>query len=363
MDVAAYLRRANENLSKETRLVKDFSVFDFDYVPQEPLLRDEGKKLITELMRFQHTGIPTHHFVIGSRGSGKTLTVRLLERIVPQETSMQVRYANCRQHNTSFKILAHLLGVPPRGVSLAELFDAFSAKTTEKTAVILDEVELMSPKDRRKEIFYLLSRSSKPFMVVALSNNARVERELDLATRSSLQAVPLHFRNYDAEQIRLILEDRARQGLHRWDPARLAAIAALTVQRTNADARVAIKTLYYLTVEPQEALERAFERARRDVVVDMIADLSATTLATLWAVASARDNFAREIYGRYRRFCQARGDKPISYVHFSSNLSYLQSAGLVALVSTRVGRTYPNRVELTTERSVVEQIFRLRFEG
>jgi hypothetical protein len=49
-------------------------------------------------------------------------------------------------------------------------------------------------------------------------------------------------------------------------------------------------------------------------------------------------------------------------MHFYSSLSYLQSVGLVALVSTKVGRAYTNRVLLNFDEPVVEQICRLRFE-
>jgi Cdc6-like AAA superfamily ATPase len=62
-------------------------------------------------------------------------------------------------------------------------------------------------------------------MVIMLSNTPQVLKELDAATRSSLQLVPLHFRNYDAEEIREILRDRAEGGLHRWDEGTLPEIA------------------------------------------------------------------------------------------------------------------------------------------
>ncbi len=362
MNVRERLKRRMQSIGQKTHQVKDFSVFDFDYVPDEPLLREEAEQLIDEMLRFKITGIPTHHFVIGSRGSGKTLTLRFLGRMVSEESGLVFHYANCRQYNTSFKILAHLLGVPPRGVGLAELFDKFEKQAQNNAVVLLDELELMSPKDRDREILYLLSRSKKRFMVISLSNNPRVLRELDLATRSNLQPVPVYFRNYDTEQIGQILRDRARQGLRRYDEGVLAKIAALTVRRTNSDARVAIKTLYYSVTQAGRTLDECFERDRRDVVVDMIADLSDTALMTLRAVATSGTEFAKDTYARYRRLCQAQGEKPISYVYFCSNLSYLQSAGLVALISTKVGRSYPNRVLLTFDRTTVEQICRLRFD-
>ena len=361
MDIAAYLRQQKEHLGQEAKSVKDFSVFDFDYIPDQPLLREEAKLLIDELLRFDITGIPTHYAVIGSRGSGKTLTLRYLQRVVPTHTNVQILYANCREHNTSFKILAHLLGVQARGASLAELFERFCANCPRKTAIILDEIDLMSPKDPRREILYLLSRAEQPFLALTLANNPQVLKELDPATRSSLQPVPLHFRHYNAAEISQILRDRAQRGLVTWDEGQLAEIAALTVRKTNADVRVALKTLFYTVTRPEEPLANCFERARRDVIIDIINDLSDTPLLILRAVQTARTDFAKDVYAHYGRLCQARGERPFSYVHFYSSLSYLQSAGLVALVATKVGRAFTNRVLLNFDQLIVEQICRLRF--
>ncbi len=361
MDMAAYLREQKQYLGKECDQVKDFSVFDFNYIPQEPVLREECRQLIQEMLRFELSGVPNHIAIIGSRGSGKTLSVRYLQRVVHAETGLNVLYANCRHHNTSFKILAHFLGVQARGASLAELFERFCGKYAGRTVVVLDEIDLMSIKDRRREILYLLSRSERPFMVIMLSNSPQVLKELDAATRSSLQPLPVHFRNYNAEQLVDILRNRASKGLKSFEQGKLAEIAALTTRLTNSDARVAIKTLRYVVTSPEEELTNCFERARRDIVIDLINDLSDATLMVLWAVAMANTDFAKDIYGRYCRFSLDHHEKPFSYVYFYSNLSYLQSVGLVALVSTKQGRTYTNRVLLTFDRSVLLEICNLRF--
>ncbi|MFC1806019.1 Cdc6/Cdc18 family protein, partial [Planctomycetota bacterium] len=310
---------------------------------------------------FHLTGLANHHAVIGSRGSGKTLTLRFLQRVVPPQTDLEVLYANCRRYNTSFKILARLLGEQARGASLPEFYERFLARCRKKTVVVLDEVDLMSPKDKRREILYLLSRSEHPFMVIMLTNSPHVLKELDAATRSSLQPVPLHFRNYNAEQIQDILRDRAKLGLRKWDEATLAEIAALTTRLTNADARVAIKTLKYTVTSPGDDLRACFERARRDIVVDMVNDLSEPNLMILWAAATSRSDLAKDIYKRYCRYSQEQQEKPFSYVYFYANLSYLQSVGLVALVSTKVGRAYTNRVLLTFDSTIVEPLAKLRF--
>jgi len=361
MNIEAYLRGRKEHLGRESRQVKDFSVFDFNYIPDQPVMRDESRSLIDAMLRFEVTGIPSHQAVIGSRGSGKTLMFKFLKRIIPQQSTLEVLYANCREQNTSFKILSHLLGGRTSGSGLTELYERFLAKYRGKTVVVLDEVDLMSPKDKRREILYLLSRSERPYMVVMLSNNPHVLKQLDAATRSSLQPGLVHFKNYDAEQIRQILLDRAKRGLHRWEEARLGEIAALTVRRTNADARVAIKTLYYTVTEWVGDVGGCFEKARRDIVVDVVNDLSDANLMILGAVVSARSDLAKDVYDKYSRLSLGQNEKPFSYVHFYSNLGYLQSVGLIALVSTKVDRTYTNRILLTFEPPILESIYRLRF--
>lgn len=362
MDIASYFKSQRELLDEELKQIKDFSVFSFHYVPDEPVLRTEVTLLIDELVRFNRSGIPTHLAIVGSRGSGKTLTVKHLERVAQRELDLEILHANCRNHDTSFKIFAHLLGIHARGTSMSEVFERFCARCHKKTVVVLDEVDLMSPKDRRREILYLLSRASQPFLVIMLSNSPQVLKELDAATRSSLQPVPVHFKNYNAEQIHEILRDRARRGLHRWAEADLSEIAALTTKFSNADARLAIKTLQCHVTGRGKDLRTCFERARRDLVVDLISDLSDGTLSFLWAAATGESDFARSIYQRYCARSQQRHEKPFSYVHFHSNLSYLQSAGLVALVSTKQDRTYANRVLLTFDPTVAREIAGLRFD-
>ncbi|MFC1761157.1 Cdc6/Cdc18 family protein [Planctomycetota bacterium] len=356
-----FLHEERKRSTHQSDQVKDFSVFDFSFIPEEPIMREEGRYLIREIVRFETTSIPTHQAVLGAKGSGKTLTLRYLEKIMNAETKLNVLYANCREHNTSFKIFAYLLGVQPRGVSMSELYTRFCEKHQERTVVVLDEVDLMSPKDKRRDILYFLSRSENPYMVIMLSNNYRVLHELDDATKSSLQPKTVCFKPYDAEQLKSILHDRARQGLHRWDDGTLSRIAALTTKRTNSDARVAIKTLFYAMAEANQDIEACFEQARQDIITEMINNLSDPLLKILRAIATSHSDFAKKIYKRYRNVCTNCSEKPFSYVHYYANLSYLQSMGLIALISTKVACTYANRLMLTFDESVLDPICRLRF--
>ena len=171
MDIEKYLQEKQKHLAKGTERIKDISVFDFNYVPPKPLMRDEVRPVIDALIRYQQTGIANNILILGSRGCGKSVLARYL--ITLMENQLKFVYVNCRQHNTSFKILAFLLGLRPRGCSLDELWQRFIELRPDKTVFVLDEVDLISEKDKNKDILYLISRSPNNYMALLLSNNPK----------------------------------------------------------------------------------------------------------------------------------------------------------------------------------------------
>ncbi len=361
MDIERYFQKRRRGIGERTDLVKDFRVFDFNYVPEKPLVRDEVKVLVDALLGFEKSGIPHNLIVFGSRGCGKTLMIKYLQKLFSQKSSLGILYVNCRYNNSSFKILAELLGVKARGASLSELFQKFTSAYAERTVVVLDEVDLINPKDRNKEILYLLSRSSNNYMVVLLSNNPRFLGELDSSTRSTLQPEVLLFKNYDAVQIAEILKDRAKKGLTNFSLADVRKIAGLAVREASSDVRVALKTLFYSVTEKQKDVRFCFGRALRDIYRDLVADLNDQNLLILRAVVLSRDKFVKDVHRIYCRLAEGLGEKCFSYVHFLNSLSYLQGLGLVVLLSTKVNRCYTNRVNLLFSEKVLEKVYTMRF--
>lgn len=360
MDIREYVTQKEGELDKSTRRIRDFQVFDFNYIPAKPLMRDEVKPMADALLRYQKTGIPNHLLIFGSRGSGKTLTVKYLLQLLRRNGLDRV-YVNCRHHNTSFKILTSCLGLKPRGYALDELWLQFCERHPGRTVIVLDEVDLLSEKDRHKDILYLIGRSPEAHMAVLLSNNPTWLNVLDESVRSTLQPEVIHFRNYTAAQILDILRGRAALGLVQQDDPLIQQIAALTARNTNSDVRVAIKTLYYTALDRQGLLRANFEKAQRDLLGDVIRDLNDRTLLILRAAANNADRPARSVYETYRKVSRNVGEEPYSYVHFYSNLSYLQSLGLILLVSTKVGRAYTNRIQPLFEPRLFEAVWKARF--
>ena len=135
----------------------------------------------------------------------------------------------------------------------------------------------------------------------------------------------------------------------------------MTTRDTNSDVRVAIKSLFYTATEPGLPVSEAFARASKDVVVDVIHDLNDKCLLILESARKTSSGFVKDVYRGYTDLSASLGEVPFSYMHFYNNISYLQSSGLVLLVSTKVGRTYTNRIQLLFDPAVEVEAFRRRF--
>ncbi|MCF7955463.1 MAG: AAA family ATPase [Phycisphaerae bacterium] len=361
MDLSEYLKTKQQDLKKNAERIQNFKIFDFNYIPNKPLMREEVKPLIDSLLRYNQTGIANNVVILGARGCGKSLSAKYLIQALAQQTDLNFVYVNCRQHNTSFKIIAHILDVRPRGVSLDELWQKFEVGNKDKTVFILDEIDLMSDKDRHKDILYLISRSPNNYMTILLSNNPKFLNSLDESINSTLQPEIIHFSSYKGIEMQKILTERARMGLKSEPAGTINTIAAMTVSNTNSDVRVGIKTLYLWALEPKVFLKEHFEKARRDIMLDVVRDLNDKNLLILKAALSQQDGYVKDIYQAYRRISTQFNEEPFSYVHFYSNLSYLQSIGLILLISTKVSKTYTNRIQLTFDPSILTTIWQTRF--
>lgn len=360
-DLENYIRETEAGSSESTSRVKDFSVFDLQYIPENPLFREEAKLVIDRIMKHKHTRIPRNLLVVGARGSGKTLLFNYLARVLPSKFDIPLLVANCRVHNTSFKVLAHFLKVQPRGYCFSELCEKFEKEMPAGAVIVLDEIDILAERDLRRDILYFLSRSGKSYSVVLLSNNPKFLDALDESTRSSLQPERILFKNYSVEEIHEILKQRAEIGIESAEDAVLAEIAALTARNTNSDVRVAIKTLLYHATKEADSVSECFACARRDLVLDVLHSLNDKALLILSAVVKEPEGFVKDVYRRYTSLSQASGEEAYSYMHFYNNLSYLQSIGLILLILAKFNRAYTKRIEPLFSAEQLESVLQTRF--
>ena len=50
MDIEDYLQQKEERLQKSGKRIKDYRVFDFNYMPEKPLMRDEVKPIADAIL-------------------------------------------------------------------------------------------------------------------------------------------------------------------------------------------------------------------------------------------------------------------------------------------------------------------------
>ncbi len=349
------------DLSKSPN-IKDFNVFDFSYVPQSPLIRPETEKIAESLLRYHQTTIARNLVVIGPRGCGKTVTLRHLGKYFGERgVVLPFHVVNCRVHNTSFKVLAEILKVRPRGYAYSELCNQFEKEIPSPAVIVLDEAEMLADKNGRSDVLYFLSRSPKRYSVVLLTNNPRYLRSVDESIRSSLQAELVFFRNYSAQEILEILKDRAATGLHSCEPGLLEEVAAMTAKNTNGDVRVAIKTLLYCATSERKTVAECFNKAREDVVREVICNLNDKALLILKAVIEDQDKLVKPVYQRYVELSRHCNEDPYRYTQFYSSIGHLISLGLIMLASARLSRGITYRIEPLITQEDLDSVLSGRF--
>lgn len=359
-EIQRILTRVREETKQDKKVIKKLQIFDFNYVPGKIFLRGEGELIVTNIVKFDELGTPFNLFIYGSRGSGKTVLLKYIQKTLGSKIETPMRYINCRFSNTSSKILSELTGRPSRGLGANELFSTLT-ETCNKMVIILDEVDLLSDRDKNQNILYFLSRSEKKYMVILLSNNPHFYNRIDPRASTTLQLEKLHFRNYNAFEIYKILVQRCKEGLKKYNIADIRKIAALTAKESNGDVRTALKTLQYLVTKKYAQIEASFQKAREDIFVDLLANQNDAVIIILRAAQKSESKLVKEVYGVYLELCETVKERPFSYMHFYNNLAYAQSTGLILLVSTRVHRGTSNSIELMFDERILNSIFNVRF--
>ena len=109
------------------------------------------------------------------------------------------------------------------------------------------------------------------------------------------------------------------------------------------------------------SVSECFERARHDIMGDMLQNLNDKALLVLRSAVDETTGFVKQVYCRYCQLSRDMGEDPYSYYYFYSNLAFLQSVGLLMLVSAKVDRAYTNRIHPLVSKEQIEAVVAARF--
>ncbi|MGA7075602.1 MAG: orc1/cdc6 family replication initiation protein [Halobacteriota archaeon] len=340
-----------------------------EYVPDKLISREKQLKQVASLFAPALKGDKPHNaFIYGKTGVGKTAITKYVLLELDQEVSraharVKSTFVNCKQVNTTTKILKRICNViapevevPSTGIATSEYYDRLWKILNNFDGIIIvvfDEVDKLEDDG----ILYNLSRARENLdvtngfiSVLGISNDLNYKERIDVRTLSSFGNKEFVFPPYDALQLREILEDRARIGFRQGvlETEVIPLCGALAAQE-HGDARKALTLLEYageIAVEKGSSLvteadvREAQERSEMDRIVEAMKTLPLHEKIALLGIVSGgmREMDTNEVYLNYRALCEARELKPLTKVRVSNFISELDMLGLITARKVSRGR-------------------------
>jgi len=343
---------------------------------------------------------PENVFIYGKTGVGKTAVtkyvIRKLERFA-QEHNIPVRsvYVNCRVHDSRHRVLlkvtnAFFQGENFLGLSTSHIYEKLlqALESGIRLIIVLDEIDKLKG---LSETVYMLNRANDELergsvSLIGISNNLTFKEALDPQTKSTLCQKEMIFPPYNAEELRTILEERAKIAFREGAVDSSAiSLAAAYAARQSGDARYAIALLLRAGEVAEEEgankvteahVKKAREKVEEDIVMDMIKALPQQEQIVLLALARitlSRAGIKRlgqndtvitsgELFEAYAKTARELGVTPVSDRWFREYISDLDMYGIIRTTPAGKGfrgntRIVKLAVPANKVVSVLERIF------
>ncbi|MCX8172985.1 MAG: AAA family ATPase [Thermoplasmata archaeon] len=379
------LEEFRKQLSGRNRIFKPNGreFFEEKYLPSKLHHRsNEIKKVLSVLRPCVDGEAPNTLMVYGPSGTGKTAVLKHvgtnLEKIGKEDNKpISFVYINCSTMDTAYALFQYLgnfftdedkAKIPSTGWPFQAVLDKVKENLNQKERVIilaLDEIDRLVKKSGDDPLHTLLTLqcecTNAKIGFVGISNDLRLCENFEQRVKSRLAGVTLTFNPYTGDQLKTILEDRAKQafieGKYRENEIALcAAIAA----KESGDARRALRILRTAAeICESDGAERIEERhiyeaknsIEKDVIKETIQKLRDHEKLTLYAVCllSLRKESITtgSVYGTYGNLAKIQGMNQLSPRRITEFLTNMDELGLVSAYvqsSGRKGRT--KQVEL-----------------
>jgi cell division control protein 6 len=260
----------------DSKILQNSKVLSPNYVPSHLIGRKEE---ILELARIfkpiDSKGYPSNALVLGYPGSGKTVVTKfLLQKLMERLENKHIMdhtlkwvYISCKVQHTENSLLFEIIKqvnpetkIPKKGFSLdyyySALWDAIRDINV-SLVIVLDEIDYL----KKDDLLYNLSRAGESQFIdeghfistIGISNDLHYGENLDPRVKSSMNFKDFVFSLYDAEQIKMILDDRVQLAFYDGaiDNEAIGLCAAISA-KDHGDARKAIELLRAAAIYAEE---------------------------------------------------------------------------------------------------------------
>ena len=256
----------------ESRIFKNREVLRHTYNPRELPHRDDQINSIAEILAPALQGAtPSNILIYGKTGTGKTATVKFVGSELESESSdfspCRLVHLNCETIDTQYRVLAQIANfvsgiemkssdcvkntIPPTGWHTDQVYSELKNILEQAGGlqiIVLDEIDKLVRKSG-DDTLYSLTRINSDLVnsrvcIIGISNDLTFKDFLDPRVLSSLSEEELVFPPYNADQLRDILNQRARTAfLPNAVSDEVISLCAARAAQEHGDARRALDLL------------------------------------------------------------------------------------------------------------------------
>jgi cell division control protein 6 len=354
-------------------LVKNRQALTIDYVPEKLPFRDEETKALAQVLSTIFKGArPSNLLLFGKPGTGKTAAARsVVDRLAKKaselKTDVTVLFVNAKiAGGSAYKVIfeiAEELGInkePEKqvhftGLSMGEATDRvlnFIQKKKLNLVLVIDEIDSLVDRSG-DDILYNFTRANQSMKggfitLIGISNSLTFKDKLDPRVRSSLSEEEIVFNPYTVEQLRQILQERAKLSFNEGAISEAAVnLCAAIAGREHGDARKAIDLLRVAaelaerdgTTKVDEKHVRAGEdRIERDAPFVALKNSPAHHKLVILAIIKSMNGTTGKVYDIYLSLCKQTEQKPLTQRRMTQIVNELDLLGLVSTDIVNQGR-------------------------
>ena len=352
-------------ISSKTIFRGDKDVLRSSYIPDILPHRDnEINQLASILVTALEGQRPSNVLLFGKTGTGKTACLKYIGKEIERADStlnkVQFIYMNCEVIDTQYGILQNIGNkfienfderIPFTGWSTERVYNILREKIDEEKRVVviaLDEIDQLVSKSG-DDVLYHLCRinddlKNAKVSVIGISNDLRFMEFLDPRVRSSLSEEKMVFPPYNAEQLKDILEQRAKivfeEGV--LESSVIPLCAALAAQE-HGDARRALDLLRvaaeiadrnHVPVVTESDVVKAKNKIELDCVTETIRTLPVQSKLVLMGILLNNERgdsklTTGDLYETYKELCQCISMTILTQRRITDLISELDMLGII----------------------------------